>query len=271
MKEISIEEAKRIGLSTLLFFHEFCEEHNLEYYLAYGSLIGTIRHKGFIPWDDDIDLWMKRSDYNRLLSMHEAFLNTDYSVIAPEVCPQFEFPFAKIIRNGTAITPSRFVNGYIYGCSIDIFPLDAISDEIDEKKVDKEYKLTRQKHLEIINKYHNYTGGYKLNGLKGLLKKAVCAASSMRYGPLAQRMLEYSNLYANNIIDEHTTFVATIDGATIYRKEWFDRKCLVSFEGYSFFAPEEYDSILRKRYGSYMEYPPESERIIPHRFKAYYV
>jgi lipopolysaccharide cholinephosphotransferase len=83
-------------------------------------------------------------------------------------------------------------------------------------------------------------------------------------------MIEYARLFANNPIDEKTTFLATIAGETIYRKKWFDESIEVGFEGKLFNAPAQYDLILRQRYGDYMKLPPEKERVIPHRFQAFY-
>lgn len=270
MREIDIKETKEIGLSTLVFFADFCKRNNLCYFLGYGTLLGAIRHGGFIPWDDDIDLCMPRTDYDRLLLMKEELFETPYELVSPETNPQFEFPFAKICRKDTLILPSRFVNGYVYGCSIDIFPLDAISYEEDELFVSDTYKKIRENNLRILNQYHNYTGGQLLKGLKGFSKKCVYRATSFIKGPMSKRMLDYSRLFAQNPINEKTTYLATISGEAIFRKNWFDESIEMAFEGNIFNAPAQYDSILRQQYGDYMKFPPESERVIPHCFQAFY-
>ena len=92
-KEINVEELKQIQLNILKFVDKFCKENNLKYYLAYGTLLGAVRHKGYIPWDDDIDIIMFREDYEKFVT---TFKDVNYKVFATEVNSKYPYPFAKV-------------------------------------------------------------------------------------------------------------------------------------------------------------------------------
>ena len=128
MKRISFEEAKRVELDILLHVAKFCDEHGLRYFLAYGTLIGAVRHKGFIPWDDDIDIQMPREDYEKLLELYPKE-NTDekYFLLAPEM-KGAHHPYAKIIDTRTVKKELGAKKNNPLGVDIDVFPLDGQPD-----------------------------------------------------------------------------------------------------------------------------------------------
>ena len=131
-KVLSLEEKKKASLDTLLFFHDYCEKNGLRYTLAYGTLIGAVRHKGFIPWDDDIDIQMPRPDYEKLLS---GFVDTDeFKVISCENDKIYMFPYAKVLNRKTARLDGDGNQDSI-GLGIDLFPLDGVPD--DQIKAEK--------------------------------------------------------------------------------------------------------------------------------------
>ena len=271
MKEIPMSEVKQIGLQTLCYFDAFCREHNLKYYLAYGSLLGAVRHQGYIPWDDDIDLWMFRDDYQRLIELNQEIDRTQYRLNCVQCNENFVVPFAKLTRTDTVIYPTRYVTGYLYGLSIDIFPLDIIGDYTDEEEARQCLLSVRNSHLAVLNKYHHTTGGKEEKLLKKLAKKVVYHMAAQRYGPLSGRMKKYSEALMTGFPDASGQYVTTIDGTTVFRKDWFDSIIELPFEGHQLFAPAKYDEILRQRYGDYMTYPPKEQQVIPHTYTAYYL
>ena len=136
MRELSLQELKEIELEILKVFDAFCKENNIRYYLSHGTLLGAIRYKKFIPWDDDVDLLIPREDYNRMITL---FKDTDrYKLFAFEKYPEYRYPIAKLCDMTTRKVETGYNNGVELGVDIDLFPLDAWDDDL--KKAKKEAK-----------------------------------------------------------------------------------------------------------------------------------
>ena len=271
MQEISMSEIKQTGLQTLLYFDAFCKQHHLQYFLAYGTLLGAIRHQGYIPWDDDIDVWMPREDYQKLIDLDHEISQRQYLLNCVQCNGKFAVPFAKLTRTDTVILPARYVTGYLYGLSIDIFPLDTIGNYKDEEEARQAFISVRNAHLPLLNKYHHLTGGREEKTLKRIAKKLAYRIAALRYGPLSGHMKAYADALMNEYPNASGEYVTTIDGTTIFRKDWFENTVEVPFEGHMLPAPAEYDAVLRKRYGDYMTYPPVEQQVMPHTYTAYYL
>ena len=271
MREMSLEEVKATGLGTLKYFASFCGSHHLRYYLAYGTLIGAVRHQGFIPWDDDVDVWMPRADYECLIALHSELDEYPYKLISPETEPRFLSPFAKLSRCDTLIRPSRFVTGFLYGSSIDIFPLDVFPSDKDLDAANAEYKAIRGTKLEHINAYHAYTDGKVPPLLKRVATRVAYQMATLRYGSMADCILSFSQWLAGERHRDGNGYLTTVAGSTLYEASWFENTVELPFEDGRFVAPKGFDSILARRYGDYLTFPPESERVIPHSFAAYFV
>ena len=102
-KQISLAEQKEILLGILIDVDTFCKANNLQYFLACGSLIGAVRNNGFIPWDDDIDIFMKRDDYERFIRIYNSDVNKQYYVVSRETNKDFYLPYAKVNDNRTTL------------------------------------------------------------------------------------------------------------------------------------------------------------------------
>ena len=132
MKEIGIEELKRIQIGILKHLDAFCNENNLKYFMCGGTLLGAVRHKGFIPWDDDIDIMMKREDYDKLIELYPKNDNSNFKLFSYELDKSFPYPFAKMDDFRT-IFEEEINDSYKIGVNIDIFPIDYITeDELHE-------------------------------------------------------------------------------------------------------------------------------------------
>ena len=141
MIELTLQEVKEIELDILKMFDAFCKKNNIRYFLAFGTLLGAIRYKKFIPWDDDVDVLVPREDYDRLLSL---FQDDDrYRLYAFERNSKYAFPFAKLCDMTTKLVETAYPNnGVELGVNIDIFPLDHFDDDLEEAK--KEVRRIRR-------------------------------------------------------------------------------------------------------------------------------
>jgi len=129
MKSIELNEQKQILVDILQNVHDFCKKNQINYSLAGGSLIGAIRHKGFIPWDDDIDILLHRDEYERFLQMY-VDPSGIYQLHSMKNDPQYCYPFAKVEDTRTIINEN--VSGPKMGISIDVFPVDDLFDDRDK-------------------------------------------------------------------------------------------------------------------------------------------
>lgn len=257
MRTIGIEEHKKIQLDILRVFADFCDENNLRYFLAYGSLIGAIRHKGFIPWDDDIDIQMPRADYNTFIEIFNNKRKVEYICA---VCPydsNSKHPIIKLQDERTVKieTGTKYKGNNYLGVAIDIFPLDG------EPENDDEYKLWYGKLMKVYRKYN-----YKNMSLLGGSWKRKLALPIMKIlaGSKKHNLDKAAKLHERYKYED-CRFVGTIECSISTITERHSKKCFAAairapFEGYEFNIPVGYDRVLRDIYGDYMQFPPEDQR-----------
>ncbi len=259
MKKLTIDEIKSISLDGLKYFHSFCEINHLRYYLAYGTLLGAIRHHGFIPWDDDIDIVMPREDFNNLILLKDKIDNQNWELMSANTNCDYKFQFAKLCNKETVYYPSRFKSGLLYGVPLDIFPLDLVESQSDA--INKQSFFRRLIPVVLV-----FNGeGYKPDAfdvVKGLIKYLFFGGYNRNVIKFHKEMLEckHGKYYKS-------FFAPTGD---LWEKEWFDNGVKMEFEGVFFNVPANYDEILSTTYGDYMKLPPEEERVYKHEIEAYY-
>ena len=265
MKELSLQELKEIEFDILKMFDSFCRENNIKYYLSHGTLLGAIRYKKFIPWDDDVDLLIPREDYDRMITL---FKDTErYRLFAFEKDPTYRYPIAKLCDMTTRKDEFGYNNGVALGVDIDLFPLDAWDDDIDKAKKEVKYirrnmlglGLSKLKKPDSRNPIKRFVKGIlmilcKMVGGKRFIKNIIKA--SRKEGNKDSKYLGCKAwcVYGEKGIIPAEVFSETID---------------IEFEGCMFPAPKDYDTYLTCLYGDYLPEPPKEKQKTHHSFKAY--
>ena len=274
MKELSLEEVQKISLDGLIYFADVCNKYQLRYYLAFGTLLGAVRHSGFIPWDDDIDILMPREDYDKFVDLSQYLEDEHWEILTYHNTEGYSFYWTKICNKATVLIPSRFTSGLLYGISIDIFPLDymksnTIADARNEiKEIQAIYSVIKKKILPFNTK----TPGF-INSIKRIYKKAYYNIIGKRKYNLAQEYERLEKNFVMNTRGKNVTWFFSPSCDFFFATEWFDNngECAeLTFEGRRFTAPYNYHEVLKTLYGDYMKLPPKEKQITHHTYRAYY-
>ena len=266
LDNITVENYKACLLKLFGRFIEFCEEYSIGYYCAGGTTIGAIRHHGFIPWDDDIDLFMMREDYNRLLTLKEELQKRGIGLEGIQ-CSDNSAIFLKIWDTHTALWELKEVP-FVYGVFIDIFPLDYTDDTREEfiKKYKSRRRLCLYYRLSRINfSISSFISRIRQKDYKfvtkGLLSLFVPGWMS---GKIKNRILE------EDAKEQHAAgaFLASYYGSywdrEYYKAEWFNDYKLVDFESLKVRIPIGYHEYLTQTYRDYMKLPPKDKQVSHH-------
>jgi len=267
MTQFSIDEMKSFQLEMLKKIADYCDKNNLIYFLAYGTLLGAVRHKGYIPWDDDIDIIMPRRDYNLFLEKFNGQIS-NLVVAAPEIDTEYYAPYANVYDNRTILVEEIVSHGKLeLGVKIDIFPLDYVPS--DYIIYDKLWKQSRFDTLRLFSKTMKLSFFHGFERIKLAIRKIQFSFESIK--KIQERHLKLIN---NPIYKSEGPLVDVI--ALMWNRKlalsqdcYFPAKKLL-FEGCEFNVPNDYDKVLRNLYGDYMQLPPEKDRIAKHCFKAYW-
>ena len=265
MRQMTFEEQKQVQFEILKFVANFCERNNLRYFLAYGTLIGAVRHKGYIPWDDDIDVVMPRKDYNKLIEIfNQQNDEAPYELISP-YDDRSRYAFIRITDNRT-IKVGRFLDytkGAL-GVDIDIFPLDGQPDCLKKH-------LSRHKKLKFLERLMLYTveDRKQRKGYKKLVLFLVQAFfSKIALQKKIDKILSKIDFETSQYIGEDADLYTSAKNR--YPRKYVDESVQVEFEGVQFRAPKYYHEVLTTLYGDYMKLPPEEQRIGHHKNQCYW-
>ena len=269
MRDINLEEHKKIQLNILLDFSNFCDEHGLKYFLAFGSLLGAVRHKGFIPWDDDIDIMMPKEDYDELISLFNYYItNKNIRLVHPYEEGSY-LSYVKIIDTSTR----KIEQGINYkkcqylGVDIDIFPLTGQPDSLKDfekwrLKLDKLYKKAFFKVNLLFNKRVK-------SAIKTIIINFFAPFSRNTYLKKAERLHDMYPYSKSTYVGCQEMYPSMKTDR--YNKKWLDDFVYLDFEGYKFKAPLEYHKVLEALYGDYMTPPPLEQQVSHHSYRVFYL
>ena len=260
MKELSCDEFKQIQIQILSEIKIFCEKNGLNYYLAYGTLLGAVRHQGFIPWDEDIDIVMPRIDY---LKFEKLFKHDRFEFLSISKDATYPYHFGKVLDKNTILVDDSS-SSYDIGVNIDVFPIDGLPSSEMRKRIHCHFvwflqNIATLKLMKYVRK-------------RGMIKNIILAFLKFIFIPFPlYTVLKAINNYAMKYSMEKSSEYL-LEGAYKNREvvcaSIFQSKMNVVFENESYSAPVGTNSWLMQLYGNYMEMPPVERRISTHNYKV---
>lgn len=272
MKKMSLKDIQQVSLNILKDVHQFCVDHQISYTLFGGTMIGAIRHQGFIPWDDDVDIAMPRPDYEKFLASYKS--NNGYKLFASGTKENF-LAFSRVCE----MNDTRVVNEILpwsnqqTGVWIDIFPLDGAPDDKDKSVV--LLKSLRRRWVKCCYAraaHAPYSSAKNLMGkIKLLIKKSIYNDTFIPVDYVVRKYIET----ATKIVWGETNHFWNCSYLRYGMREYqemndFSYTIQVSFEDSLFFVCNGYDHLMRTKYGDYMQLPPNEKQKSNHALCSYY-
>lgn len=248
---------------VLRFYIDLCKQHGLRYFIAYGSAIGAIRHKGIIPWDDDIDVVMPRPDFERLKDICSKVDMGKYELVGPYDTPNYYMPFAKMCNKETTLLESEEYH-CVLGMYIDIFVYDGMASDMN---VTRDYLRQYRKYW---NRFTLVSSYYPLAKIKAKLKRGE-VKDLIHYWLLSLNRKYFRRRFLSKLHSiVHAFNYDSCDTIIKYPPGYGDREVIpktmvgesveVPFETLQVAIHKEYDALLRRYFGDYMQFPPEEEQ-----------
>lgn len=270
MSELKLEEIQQEALVVLRKIDQICRKLGIRYFLAYGTLLGAIRHKGFIPWDDDVDIMMPRADLRVLMEYFKENQEELYplQMVIRGECDNYVFAIPRVVDVSFQYENVwKYTKAFTHGIFVDIYPLDDYgnTEEISQRICKK---------IETLNKIYDIYVNPKNNRLN--LKVIIRYVIAFVYKLLFRDIKKIDDKIME-IVEKNTSECDELIGVPVwdaagcfpFKKEWFSKSIPHEFEGEIFMIPNGYHEILTKRYGSYMELPPEEARKPYHGYRIY--
>ena len=252
MQEMTIDEIKQQELVLMDEIHRVCEEHGLRYLLSYGSLLGAVRHEGFIPWDDDIDLFMPREDYEVFMRHFDEWKSDETIKVESPVVGDSPFEFAKVYDSTSIIHQPHVRDRYSTGAWVDVFAYDACEERPGVRGA-LLVLLTTLRYLSTTNPKNK-----GINPAVTAIKRVFCPLFGLISPYALSRAIDRVAKARPPKDSGWVGLLCTYDphGRYRYRREWMETTATYPFEGRRYVGPAAYDEILTKDYGDWREPHP---------------
>lgn len=278
-KKISLKEIQKIELDILIYFDKVCKENNIKYYLSSGTLLGAVKYKGFIPWDDDIDVILMRDEYLKLMDVLKNDNDGRYKLLSIYNSKDYYYPFAKLVDSHTVLTEnSKKINGM--GIYIDIVPMDGYPDSntpkhISNVRIIRNLMVRRFRIKNCIRDKFDYMSFTKEKVKFKLFKDLIY--SFIDYVTLPFGYNFWVKIFDKEIskYDIHKCdYIGVRTGnfgvREAFLKEDIIEQDLYEFEGMKLTSFKNYDLYLRRKFGDYEKDPEESQKVTHHQYEAYW-
>ncbi len=260
---INRDECRQIMIDILKEIDRVCAENGITYTMGGGTLLGAVRHKGFIPWDDDIDIFIQRSQYDKLIELLKKS-HVEWLSLLDSDTDGYYLPFAKAVNNKTMVKKQLSV--LPHGIWVDIFPMDNLPDNKFKRYCFiKKCKFYRGLVISMITDFSNHKFGVKFC-YKKILQLITCLIGAKM---LLKWYVSYTKKY-NKTSCESMSITWTPYGTEYIKKTEMLDIVKLRFENHEFNAISNYDVLLKRTFGDYMQLPPEGKRV-NHSVTAWYV
>lgn len=263
MKVLSFEERQEVALEVLIEFDRFCQAHNINYILGAGTLLGAVRHKGFIPWDDDIDVYMMRDQYDKFCSVY-ASETESYILLTYRTDPEYSYAYARLCDVRTVGVPRHNISCANLGVFIDILPLDGVPRSQLRRRI--QYEKAAFLTMLCASFFAWETPSFSKAQSSRQKLKAILAPFVKLPGRLfwLKRLDACARKYALDTSDFVCDYVAVpsslalLKGET-FKRSWFDELCFLEFGSHVFPAPNNHHEMLQGQYGDTYMTPIKTE------------
>jgi len=252
MRDFDLRTLQLKELDILKELDRICKKNDITYYLAWGSCIGAVRHQGFIPWDDDIDVCMPMNDFKKFKKICATELKSPYFYQDMHTDINSPFSWAKIRNTQTCSMIREMANfPHNWGICIDIFPLVELSKPTFTKIDKLLYKTINLCVNKRLNDYGFGSYGLKTNKMKHIPMWLCIFIRNLCFKIFTRNRRNSKYYYDMSVLTE----------AYIFPKEWFKKTIELQFEDQSFTVMENYDAYLSRAYGDYMKIPEKHEQV----------
>ena len=264
--ENNLRELQLLVLDILIKITDFCEENQIIYYISGGTYLGAVRHKGFIPWDDDVDIAMPREDYERFIVLFPEVLKNEKIELITYKNPQDSFYYypTKVVNDEIKMQYKGSKNEKTMFAWVDIFPLDGMPSNIIKSKF-HQLNLLVKRALFKLSCFDDVVN-IKDENRPVVEKILVWIGKNANFGKLFDPMKRLDAIdrtlkkYPADKSDFYVNFMGAYRFKSIFNKKVYGKGDFYDFEGFKLHGPEYYDEYLRQIYGEYMELPPEAQK-----------